>query len=117
VSAVRPQRLVGFVCDPGPEVELLDAGFGDDRFADYLIVVTVGDEPIDWLQAGEATSEVWLTATANRMAMSGISDVVEVAGARALLASLLEGTGIRCWYCAPVFSGNPRLHRQVPAAS
>ncbi len=71
----------------------LDPGFGDDRSADYLIVVTAGDEPIDWLRAGEATSAVWLTATANRLAMSAISDVVEVAGARALLASLIEGPG------------------------
>jgi hypothetical protein len=71
----------------------LHPGFGDDRYADYLIVTTAGDERIDWLQAGEATSAVWLTATANRLAMSAISDVVEVAGARALLTSFLDEPG------------------------
>ena len=86
----RPVALRDFV--DGGETGL-DPGFGDDRYADYLIVATAGDEPIDWLRAGEATSAVWLTATANRLAMSAISDVVEVAGARALLASLLDGPG------------------------
>jgi hypothetical protein len=71
----------------------LDPGSGDDRFADYLIVATAGDKPIDWLRAGEATSAIWLTATANGLAMSAISDVVEVADARALLASLLGAPG------------------------
>jgi nitroreductase len=67
----------------------LHPGFGDDRNAEYLILSTAGDESLDWLRAGEATSAVWLTATANQLAMSAISDVVEVAGARALLGSLL----------------------------
>jgi len=71
----------------------LHPGFGDDRNADYLIVSTAGDQSFDWLRAGEATSAIWLTATANKLAMSAISDVVEVAGARALLASLLDEPG------------------------
>jgi hypothetical protein len=94
----------------------LDPGFGDDRFADYPIVVTAGDEPIDWLQAGEATSAVWLTATANRLAMSSISDVVEVAGAWALFASLRDGTGHPQLVLRTGFQRQPRRHRQVPAA-
>jgi hypothetical protein len=71
----------------------LHPGFGDDRDADYLILSTAGDQPLDWLRAGEATSAVWLTATARTLAMSALSDVVEVPSARALLASLLDEPG------------------------
>lgn len=67
----------------------LFAGFGDDRFADYLIVATSTDTPVDRLRAGEATSAVWLTATARALAMSVMSDVVEVPATRALICRLL----------------------------
>jgi hypothetical protein len=66
-------------------------GFGDDRFADYLILATAGDESVDWLRAGQALSAVWLTATARDLAMSVMSDVVEVPASRALVAGLLDG--------------------------
>jgi hypothetical protein len=72
---------------------LLDPGNGDDRFAEYLIVATDGDQPVDWLRAGEAVSAVWLTATSRDLAGSAMSDVVEVPGARALLAGLLPRRG------------------------
>ncbi|MEV4536642.1 nitroreductase [Asanoa sp. NPDC049518] len=64
-------------------------GFGDDRFADYLIVATSSDTPADRLRAGEATSAVWLTATARDLAMSVMSDVVEVPATRSLISRLL----------------------------
>jgi hypothetical protein len=71
----------------------LHPGLGDDRFADYLILATAGDEPADWLEAGEAMSEVWLDATSRRIAVSVISDVIEIPGARALIAGLLSEPG------------------------
>ena len=86
----RPVALRDFT--DGGETGLYP-GFGDDTFVEYLVVVTTRDTPIDWLRAGEATSAVWLTAAGNGLAMSALSDVVEVAGARALLASLLAGPG------------------------
>ncbi|MFC0527670.1 Acg family FMN-binding oxidoreductase [Phytohabitans kaempferiae] len=72
---------------------LLDPGRGEDRFAVYLVVATDGDQPIDWLRAGEAVSAVWLTATSRELAGSAMSDAVEEPGARALLASLLPRHG------------------------
>ncbi|SNT60896.1 hypothetical protein SAMN05421812_112237 [Asanoa hainanensis] len=66
-------------------------GFGDDRFADYLILATPTDAPADRLRAGEATSAVWLTATARTLAMSVMSDVVEVPRTRELIGRLLAG--------------------------
>ncbi|MEV4624215.1 nitroreductase [Asanoa sp. NPDC049573] len=64
-------------------------GFGDDRFADYLVLATPRDTAGDRLRAGEGTSAVWLTATARGLAMSVLSDVVEVPATRQLIASLL----------------------------
>jgi hypothetical protein len=86
----RPVSLRDFAV--GGET-LLDPGFGDDRFAEYFAVATDGDEPGDWLRAGEATSAVWLTATGQGLAVSVISDVVEVTGARVVLRSLLDRPG------------------------
>lgn len=70
---------------------LLHPGFGDDRFAEFLVLATAGDEPADWLRAGEATSAVWLAATDRGLAGSVISDVIEVPNARATLRRVLPG--------------------------
>ena len=86
----RPVRLRDF--DPGSET-LLRPGAGDDTYATYFIVTTAADDPAEWLRAGEATSAVWLAATRAGLAMSAMSDVVEVPGARALLRSLLDPPG------------------------
>jgi hypothetical protein len=67
----------------------LHGGLGDDTFADFLVLATAGDQPSDWLLAGEAMSSVWLTATAHTVAASVLSDVIEVHEARAMVASLL----------------------------
>ncbi|MEU7867219.1 nitroreductase [Dactylosporangium sp. NPDC049140] len=71
----------------------LAAGGGSDRGTVYALFVTDGDEPRDWLAAGEALSDVWLTLTARGLAASPISEVVEVAGVRNALRSLLGGVG------------------------
>ncbi|BCB91894.1 Acg family FMN-binding oxidoreductase [Phytohabitans suffuscus] len=79
-----------FTLDSG---SMLDPGYGDDRYAEYLIVATDEDLPVDWLRAGEAVSAVWLAATTRDLAGSVMSDVVEVPGARTLLAGLLPRRG------------------------
>lgn len=99
-EGVTPETIVAPVPRPVPVRDfapdgevLLDPGFGDDRFAEYLVVATDGDEAVDWLRAGEATSAVWLAATARGLAVSAMSEVVEVPGARVLLRRLLGGRG------------------------
>jgi hypothetical protein len=71
----------------------LHPGFGDDSRADFLIIATDGDEPDDWLHAGEAMSAAWLTATGHEVAASVLSDVIEVAEARSIIADLLPEPG------------------------
>ncbi|MGC9665153.1 Acg family FMN-binding oxidoreductase [Planosporangium sp. 12N6] len=64
-----------------------------DRHARYGILYSDGDTPLCWMTAGEALSAVLLTATAERLAASPISEVIEVPAARALLRDLLGGAG------------------------
>jgi hypothetical protein len=87
----RPVPLRDFTPDGGET--MLHPGFGDDRHAEYLVLATEGDTPTDWLRAGEATSAVWLTATGKGLAVSVMSDVVEVPEAREELRSLLHRHG------------------------
>jgi nitroreductase len=71
----------------------LEPGSGTDGGTVYVILATDGDEPTDWLAAGEALSAVWLTLTARGLAASPISEVIEVAGVRQALRRLLGGVG------------------------
>jgi nitroreductase len=71
----------------------LEPGSGDDRSAEYVVLATDRDEPEDWLTAGEATSAVWLTAISEGLAVSPMSNVVEIPGARVLVRSLLHPPG------------------------
>jgi hypothetical protein len=71
----------------------LDAGAGTERGTVYAILFTDGDEPRDWLAAGEALSDVWLTLTARGLAASPISEVVEMPATRESLRHLLGGIG------------------------
>ena len=64
-----------------------------DRFARYVVIVTDGDLPQDWLTAGEALSAVLLTATVQGLASSPMSDLVEVIAARATLRHMLGNVG------------------------
>jgi nitroreductase len=61
---------------------------GGDRGALYLILHGDGDAPIDWLRAGEALSAVLLTAVSRGLAVAPITDVLEVAHPRELIAGL-----------------------------
>lgn len=94
----------GTVARPGPRrVPLRDFTLGGplpyspdevaDRYARYALLLTDEESPAGWLAAGEALSAVLLTATLDRLAVSPISDVVEVPAARQLLRDLLGGVG------------------------
>ncbi|MET7423666.1 nitroreductase [Dactylosporangium sp. NPDC005555] len=89
-AAARPVPVRDF--DLGGEATL-DPGSEDDRNTEYLIIVTDHDRRADWLAAGEATSAVWLAATAQGLAASPMSSAVEIPGARALLAGLVDPAG------------------------
>jgi nitroreductase len=71
----------------------LPLGEGNDRGTAYTVLFTDGDEPSDWLAAGEALSDVWLTLTARHLAASPISEVVEMASARESIRQLVGGIG------------------------
>ncbi|WP_433605947.1 Acg family FMN-binding oxidoreductase [Dactylosporangium sp. CA-139114] len=64
-----------------------------DRQARYGVVVTDGDGPVDWLTAGVTLSAVLLTATAEHLATSTMSDLVENEVARGTLRRMLGGVG------------------------
>jgi nitroreductase len=64
-----------------------------DGCARYALLFTDADTPAAWLAAGEALSALLLTAAMARLAVSPMSDVVEVPVARLLLRDLLGGIG------------------------
>jgi Nitroreductase family len=49
-----------------------------DDAAELLVIVTVHDDPLDWLRAGEATSAVLLAATGLGLATTPLSQALEV---------------------------------------
>jgi hypothetical protein len=71
----------------------LEPGSGSDRGTVHIIFSIDTDEPRDWLAAGEALSDVWLTLTARGLAASPISEVIEVLPVRQALRRLLGGVG------------------------
>jgi hypothetical protein len=89
-QVARPVPVRDFA--PGRET-MLDPGFGEDQFTEYVIVATAADGPTEWLTAGEATSAAWLTATGAGLVMSVMSDVIEIPGSRAQLRGLLPEPG------------------------
>ncbi|WP_238012309.1 nitroreductase [Dactylosporangium sp. AC04546] len=64
-----------------------------DREARYGIVVTDGDGPADWLRAGVTLSAALLAATADGLATSAMSDLVEEPAARIALQRMLGDVG------------------------
>ncbi|MGY0234210.1 Acg family FMN-binding oxidoreductase [Longispora urticae] len=64
-----------------------------DQAARFAILFTDNDHPTDWLTAGEALSRVLLTAVATDLAISPISDVIEVPVTRQRLRGLLSDLG------------------------
>ncbi|HEX5740986.1 MAG TPA: nitroreductase [Pilimelia sp.] len=88
--AAAPQTTV-----PGREFGApgtLPIGGGHDTAARYGLLYGDGDEPRDWLRAGEALSAGWLCAVRHRLSLVPLSWVAEVPTTRALLA---ESSGRR----------------------
>ena len=83
-----PTRVLGVPDDVG-----LDVPAGGDQHTSYLILFGAGDEPADWLRAGEALSAALLTGAVCGVAGAPMSDLIEVAAARNLIRSLLAGMG------------------------
>ncbi len=71
----------------------LEAGAGTDRAASYVVLFGRGDEPLDWLRAGEALSAGWLAATEQGVSVLPFSAVVEVLATRETLRRMLSGIG------------------------
>ncbi|MFS8478679.1 MAG: nitroreductase [Micromonosporaceae bacterium] len=71
----------------------LDPGGGHDRNAVYGVLFGSGDEPPDWLRAGEALSALWLTATESGVSVLPFSSVIEVGAARERIRGMLAGVG------------------------
>ncbi|GIJ71511.1 Acg family FMN-binding oxidoreductase [Virgisporangium ochraceum] len=71
----------------------LEPGHGTDRGTVYAVLVTSGQDRGNWLAAGTALSDVWLTLTARGLVASPISEVVEVPQAQAALRRLLGWAG------------------------
>jgi hypothetical protein len=80
-----------FVLKPN---EGLPVAPGGDRGAAYLILNGDGTSVGDWLRAGEALSAVLLTAVSRELAVAPLTDVLEVAHPRELVAGLLDGHGV-----------------------
>jgi hypothetical protein len=71
----------------------LEPGAGTDRGTVYVVLAIDAEEPHDWVAAGEALSDVWLTLTAQGLAASPISEVIEVDAVHGALRRLLGGVG------------------------
>lgn len=92
MSTTGAHRIPPRDLTPGRSPELA-AGSGTDRGTVYAVLVTDDDHRADWLAAGEALSDLWLTLTARGLVASPISDVIEVPQASAALRRLLGWTG------------------------
>ena len=89
----RPVPIRDFTATGPEHSSLNDSPELADRQARYGVLFTDGDLPADWLRAGEALSAVLLTATAEGLATSVMSDLVEVPPSRSLLRAMLGTLG------------------------
>jgi nitroreductase len=89
----RPVPIRDFAATGPERATLHDPVTLADAYARYAVVFTDADEPRDWLTAGEALSAVLLTATADGLATSMMSDLIEVESARETLRTMLSGIG------------------------
>ncbi|MEV0134617.1 nitroreductase family protein [Dactylosporangium sp. NPDC050688] len=89
----RPVPIRDFTGTAADRVSVYAGGEVADRRARYAVLVARGDQPRDWIAAGEALSAVLLTAVGDGLAASPMSDVVEVPAARAMLRRMLGDVG------------------------
>jgi nitroreductase len=118
--AARPVPIRDFAATRPEATTLHDPVTLADTYARYAVLFTDADEPRDWLVAGEALSAVLLTATADGLATSMMSDLVEVDSARETLRAMLAGIGypmivIRIGY--PRTDAPPVAAPRLPAES
>jgi nitroreductase len=97
----------------------LPIGDGHDKAATYAVLYGPGDEPADWLRAGEALSAGWLAATAQGIAVLPYSSVVEQPAIRAALRHAIADVGypylvLRLGTADPDAAGPPHTPR-LPA--
>jgi len=91
--AARPVPLRDFTATGPDTTSIFDHLEPGDTAARYGVLFADGDEPRDWLAAGEAPSAVLLTATADGLASSIMSDLIEVESSRTILRTLLGHIG------------------------
>jgi nitroreductase len=71
----------------------LETGEGHDRQASYAVLFGRGDDPADWLRAGEAMAAAWLTAQELGLSVLPFSAVIEVPATREALRRVLSSVG------------------------
>ncbi|MFI7545833.1 Acg family FMN-binding oxidoreductase [Actinoplanes sp. NPDC049599] len=71
----------------------LPPGAGHDAAATYGVLYGPGDEPADWLRAGEALDALWLKATEHGVSLLPLSSPVEVPFTRFELRRMLGDIG------------------------
>jgi len=91
--AARPVPIRDFTATGPENASIFDHLELGDSAARYAVLFTDGDEPHDWLAAGEALSAVLLTATADGLSSSMLSDLIEVESSRNILDNLLGHIG------------------------
>jgi hypothetical protein len=64
-----------------------------DRPAVFAMLYGPGDQPTDWLRAGEALSAGWLTATERGVTVLPLSVTIEVPATREVMRRLVAGLG------------------------
>jgi hypothetical protein len=97
----------------------LPAGSGHDSTAAYAVLYGDGDEPRDWLRAGEALSELWLSATELGAGVLPLSSPIELDFTRPALRRMLGDTGyphlvLRLGLTDPEHAGPPHTPRLPP---
>jgi len=92
VVPATPRRVPARAFVPDSDAALA-AGSGTDKSATYAILFTDVDTPAGWLAAGEALSELMITATQHAINVNPMSDVAEVTQTRSILYHLLANLG------------------------
>src|SRR5690348_3610026 len=98
----------------------LAAGGGHDTAAVYAILFGKGDEPVDWLRAGEALDAALLEAVQQGLALLPYSAPTEIVTTRETLRHMLSGAGypyiaLRLGRANPDLAGPPVTPRLDPA--
>jgi hypothetical protein len=88
----RPARTTVPGRDFGHDGDL-PIGEGHDRSAVFAILYGRGDQPQDWLRAGEALSAAWLIATEIGVSLLPLSATIEMISTRQAMRVLLSSVG------------------------